>query len=266
MDEQVGAIAGPENENQIAEQVAEQIEEVKAEAKTEEVKAEPKESPQETSERPKRNGFTRKIEKQQARIDALEQQLATLAPKPVDTEAKRPNFEEYEKAGKTWADFIQDTAQYEAKSLVEAKLKETQEQSKRQAWESEQQRLRSEYQNKAKEFAKNTPDFYDVTGAVDFDMTPALSQAILESDKAAEVTYYLAKNPDLADDLNAMPYGKVARELGKIEARLESPKTVKTTTAPAPINPVGSKSKGSLDPYSRDLSYEEHLEYRARQN
>ncbi len=68
-----------------------------------------------------------------------------------------------------------------------------------------------------------------------------LSLMILESDQAADLAYHLGKNPALAVQLSGMPPVAAARELGRIEASLASPKVRPPTKAPEPINPVNGR-------------------------
>ncbi len=261
MSEQVGASAGPENVNpQVVEAAAETpAEEINVEANAETA------SPQET-DRPKRNGFTRKIERLQAENAEIKAKLAELTPQPKENVAKRPSWDDYAAQGKTSEQYFEDLADYKADERITKVLSKQKEDQQQQNWQREQRKLQSDFQKKASEFAKTTPDFEKVTQENDIDMSPALGHALLESDKGPELAYYLAKNLDEAEELNKMSYGQIARHLGRLEAKIESkPVQVKTTTAPAPINPVGSKANGELNPYMRPLNYEEHLEWRAKQ-
>jgi len=89
-------------------------------------------------------------------------------------------------------------------------------------------------------------------------VSPALADLVLESDVAPDLTYHLGANPDLARRLSSMNPVAAARELGRIEASLSTPKPKLQSSAPAPITPVngtGSPSK-SIDTMTMD-------EYRA---
>lgn len=80
------------------------------------------------------------------------------------------------------------------------------------------------------------PDFDQVFNSA----TPIHSRAvpfIVESDKGAEIAYYLGKNPAVAQQLSSMFDAAPARalvELGRIEARLSAPPSKTPTKAPAP--------------------------------
>lgn len=76
---------------------------------------------------------------------------------------------------------------------------------------------------------------------------------IVESDQAADVAYFLGKNPAVARQIAEMNPVQAARELGRIEAKLTLPKPKTQSAAPDPINPVkpgglSRKDPGSMSP------------------
>lgn len=87
--------------------------------------------------------------------------------------------------------------------------------------------------------------------------------AILESAKGPLLAYYLAKNPDVLDELNAMPPAAAARKLGNLEARIRGPKPKTATNAkpPKPAPKGGGGPAKALDP--EKLSPEEYRKARA---
>lgn len=86
-----------------------------------------------------------------------------------------------------------------------------------------------------------------------------LSLQVLESDKAADLTYWLGKNPTEAQRLSSLftrnPIA-AAMELGRIEAGLSRPKPRTQTTAPEPVTPVRGTARATPDP--AQMSYEEY--------
>lgn len=88
-----------------------------------------------------------------------------------------------------------------------------------------------------------------------------LSLQVLESDKAADLTYWLGKNPTEAQRLSSMfarnPIA-AAMELGRIEAGLSRPKPRTQTTAPEPVTPVRGTARATPNPTAMS-----HSEYRA---
>lgn len=79
--------------------------------------------------------------------------------------------------------------------------------------------------------------------------------AILESEKAPDVLYYLGKNPSEIAKLVQLSPLMQAREIGRLEAKLESKKL---TAAPAPVQPL----KGNGGRVTSDRPPTDPAEYR----
>lgn len=100
----------------------------------------------------------------------------------------------------------------------------------------------------------------------------AASEAIKESDIGPQIAYYLAKHPEEAIRIFDLSPIAQAKEIGKIEVKLsQNPPTVKkTSSAPEPIKPVGTRSSSSKfspsDPRSvSQMSPSEWIEARNRE-
>lgn len=78
---------------------------------------------------------------------------------------------------------------------------------------------------------------------------------IMSSEKSAEISYFLAKNPDKLDALNSMSGRELAREMGRLEATVKLPEAKKATSAPAPFN----RPKGGSAPSSPDADLTAYL-------
>lgn len=88
-------------------------------------------------------------------------------------------------------------------------------------------------------------------------VTDASADLIAESEKAAEIAYYLAKNPAEAYRIARMPMHLQGAEIARIEARVsQAPAVRKTTSAPPPVPMIG----GTASPTSKtpaEMSTEE---------
>lgn len=73
-------------------------------------------------------------------------------------------------------------------------------------------------------------------------------EEIMASDKSAEISYYLATNPDKLSALNSMSGRELARQMGRLEATVKLPEARKQTSAPAPL----SRPKGGTAPPSQE--------------
>lgn len=188
----------------------------------------------------------------EARTKMLEERLAALEqrgqPAPIprqvidDTEPTIDKFDNFDQ-------YVAAKAEYIAKRQIEATLSERE---RRQAAEREAAERTKTVDSWTKRVAAATaemPDFEDVLASSDVPMTPPMQQAIMESDVGPKLAYYLANNPEEAEKIATMsPVGAI-RALGRIEERLSTTKPViKTTNAPAPITPVGTRAAVAKDP------------------
>jgi hypothetical protein len=90
-------------------------------------------------------------------------------------------------------------------------------------------------------------------------ITPAMAEIIRDSDVGPDLAYHLGKNVPEAARIAALPFGRQAAELGKLEARITAPKPL-PKQPPAPVQPVGGASTGgSKDPGK--MSEAEYIEW-----
>lgn len=233
-----------------------------AQDEAESTPAEKQEDSHDDDAEPKKSkgGFQRRIDeltrqreeerREKERLLSLVERLSDNGrPKPQETqpqvssEPKREDFDDYE----AW---LEAKATYVAVKALDARLQQQEAKREQETKQSEQQKQVAAWNAKLAEARSKLPDFDDVTAA-DVPITPSMSSAIMDSDKGAEVAYYLAKNPAEAARIAALsPIGQV-REIGKLEDRV-SAKPVKPSSAPDPIKPVGARSSGG-DPLSDKL-------------
>lgn len=104
-------------------------------------------------------------------------------------------------------------------------------------------------------------------------ITPIMVDTMGDEDNAADIAYYLGKNPDIANRIARLPALMIAKEIGKISVLVAKdgesisqepdPNTdtitiKKTTSAPEPINPIGGRA-----PVKKPLDKMTNEEYRA---
>lgn len=106
------------------------------------------------------------------------------------------------------------------------------------------------------------PDFDQVFWSVP--VSDHAADLIAESDKGAEIAYWLGKNPHEATRINHLPPHMQGAEIARIEARLSTVSTRKTSNAPTPP-PVlnGQTAPGTKDPAS--MSMAEYAKWRTAQ-
>ena len=98
------------------------------------------------------------------------------------------------------------------------------------------------YEDREEEAIEKYPDFKQVVYNDSLAISDVMADTIRASDIGPDIAYFLGNNPDQARRIFGLPAHLQAKEIGKIEARLEAnPPAKKTSNAPAPINPVTPK-------------------------
>jgi len=120
--------------------------------------------------------------------------------------------------------------------------------------EEERNKVVQTWNKKVSKIQEDIPDFNKVVSKSSVVVSDAVRDAIIESDVGPQILYHLASDNDLAESISKMPAIKALKEIGRLEARFEAKeekpkkeaKTVSTSKAPAPINPLkGGKSAGA---------------------
>lgn len=135
----------------------------------------------------------------------------------------------------------------------------------------QQQALVENYNTRAKEFAKERPDFFNIIeDASDLVIAPETAYIIQSSEQGPKIALYLAENPDEADRLNRLDATRRVYELGKLESKLttsvvKKTETKKVSTAPQPMTPTKGQSPGaSKDLYDPTLTTQEWIALRMK--
>lgn len=133
-----------------------------------------------------------------------------------------------------------------------------------------QAKLVENYATRAKEFAKERPDFFDIINdANDLVIAPETGYIIQKSEAGPKLALYLAENSDENDRLNRLNATERLFELGKLEMRLsDAPKSKaqpkKVSTAPQPLQPVKGAAPVSRDLYDPNLTTAEWIALRSK--
>jgi hypothetical protein len=124
----------------------------------------------------------------------------------------------------------------------------------------------------AKEGSKRFPDFMETVAAIADELGPLFDQrgrpapvmeAVLDSDKPADLLHFLGKNPDLAAELEGLTPSQLGRRIARFETQMAEQAKPKTSAAPKPLEPVrGGASDNEL---RSDLSTEEWMRRREAQ-
>lgn len=238
----------------------------------EEQHADPAPAEQQEDSKPKVDPAERRINRltaekyrERARAEAAERELAYLrqqqAPQQQQARDDGPpkleqfdSFDRYLEARDTW---VTDRATRNAADAVNGHLTQRQQAQM-------QQQMQERFSTRLREFQSSTPDFEEVIESGDFIPTPAMTQAIFESDIGPRIAYYLAQHSEEAQAITRMSPTAAIRALGRIEAKLEAEPVKKpVSAAPKPVEPVSGKGQATKDPDK--MSTDEWLKWRNAQ-
>lgn len=186
----------------------------------------------------------------EARAAAAEARLKKLSAPFEAPEGRELSFEEQEELRlrqvlrRERAEELQQEAQQERASVIE--------------------RRRQMFEAKVEAVADRMPDLVQKFAAVP--CSDFAADFIAESDRGAEIAYYLGSNPHEANRLASLPDTRQAVELARLEARLNAaPQVRKISQAPTPPPMVGGGQTAPIEKPPSEMSMAEYSEwYRKR--
>lgn len=247
----------PEAEPEEAEEAAEG-EEAKGEEQ-EEPEQEAGESEESEEEKPRRRRRRSRRDRALAELrrenEEIRRQLEEMRQSRRPAEPREQDFPDYSDYLRARDEFSREQGRREASAEAE-----------KQREAAERQRAQTAMQERARKFTEDGQakygDFFQVAlNSDNFDPSPEVAQVILDSDRAVDVAYYIGKHPDVAERLEAMTPTQAAREIGRIEARLDQPTPKKPPAAPNPVKPVGSGNEPRR-PNPETISTDEYIKRR----
>lgn len=127
-----------------------------------------------------------------------------------------------------------------AQALAERKAQELLQQREQR---QQQEALLESYQEREEAAREKYDDFEQVALNPKLPITTLMAQTIQASEVGPDVAYYLGSNPKEAERISRLPAYLQAKEIGRIEAKVQSsPPAKKTSAAPTPITPVTARS------------------------
>ena len=139
-------------------------------------------------------------------------------------------------------DYVDALTDWKVDKKFEAQNVRRTAQKKKDSEAQSQNELQNNFIAAANKASTKYQDYQDATADLDIDIFSDLGQNILEcGEMGPEIMYFIGKNPDEGARISALKGKSLAREIGKLEAKLAAPIKKKTTNAPAPI----SASRGS---------------------
>lgn len=202
---------------------------------------------------------------------------------PVKVE--KPTVEKF----KTYEEYVESLASYAANNVVGTALQAERERQAQQEQEAAGAEAYRQFQARRDEARTRYADFEETVqsdAAEAMPMTPVMQHTIMTSELGHDLAYYLAKNPDVAEDISEMEpmqqqfaMGRLAHQIElKLAPKSEPPKAKAATPPPAapaaaaappaapkaavskappPIEPVGSGSGGAVTLSDDELPYDQ---------
>lgn len=142
-------------------------------------------------------------------------------------------------------------------------IERTQESVKQQRDAEGQARI-SEYMERAQTYAKENPDYVALTAqAQEFhiEFPQAVAEIILESQNGPALQHHLLKNPQIIEELAALPPHKQGMKLAQIERNVQ----IKPKSKAPGIVPTVTDSQGGTRKSAKDMTPEEYYAWRMNQ-
>ena len=205
------------------------------------------------------------------RIARLERELAEARTHVVrpsvgahDDELVEPNERDFPN---DYLAYDRALREYQTRRVIRDEHRRQAERQAAVAHHIEQRERVDAYQRRLESVRERIPDFAEVMrerageGAA---IRNDVRDLVMESPKGPLLAYYLATNPDVLDDINAMSPGAAAKMIGSLEARIRGPRPKLLTDArPSRASPQGGTS-GAGKSYA-DMSMEEFIAARQRE-
>jgi hypothetical protein len=198
----------------------------------------------------------RRLQLVQAELDRLSRENDELKRPKAENKEGRPGIDREPKEEDFPNDFFAYSEARTAWRVTQAlEAKEAQRRTERQ--QDLQREIRAErmeaYEENKAVVRERIPDFDKVLkSAGQMMISDELAHEMLASDQPALLQYHFANNPDVARDLSQLSGNKLARALGRLEARLRLPSGKKATDASAPPAKVKGGAAPPFDPNKSD--------------
>jgi preprotein translocase subunit SecD len=194
-----------------------------------------------TANEPKKSGVQERIDELTAKryqaereAEYLREQLAKVQkpeqPQQKPQNTQPPQLDQYE----DYDSYIVAKAKYELKQEQAEQMQAYREQQRKEQYDETVRK----FSTRSNEARTKYSDYDQVIQKAYVPPNSAMEQAILLSEKGADVAYYLGKHPDEAQRIAQMPAMQAVMEMARVEMKLSQPR--KQTNAQAPINPINT--------------------------
>lgn len=199
----------------------------------------------------------RERDTERAQRERLEQELSQYrAQQPTQAQGV-PTLDQYEWDQAKWAQAMTEYVARAAETQAEQRYRE-------QERLRSHQEMASRFEERSRAYAAQNPDYEQALNELSSSVRLQLEvvEAIGISEHGPAVAHYLAQHLDVADRIARLPLHLAAVEVGRIEARVSTPKPKPVTQAPIPGQTLAGGSSPQKGVRS-GMSYEEYKAARA---
>jgi hypothetical protein len=217
-------------------------------------------SAEEPARDPSTGRFTKRTEQLQAQVSRLTEQKHRFSAEvtALEERAKQLKAQLAAPTNIDPSDYSAQTTHDMKRAVKEERLDQTEEDMKFLRHQTHQIR-KATFAAKVEAVRDRIPDIDTALSSfAKLTITNDMADLIADSEKAAEIAYYLAKNPQEAEALAMMPPHAMGRAIGQIESRVSAPVRNRLSQAPAPVQTVsGGSGSVAIDLNTTDFaSYE----------
>lgn len=173
------------------------------------------------------------------RADKLQAELDKIKGSQNNVATSEPQIE----------DFDFDDAKFNSALIdykVDAKIQAMEKSRESLSSQDEARKTAEAFNLKVAEFSQDKTDVSEVLQRVPT-LQPAVLSAIMNDGKSVDIAYYLGKHLDFADKVSQMNPISAAIEIGKLSEKFNAVKSIKSSSAPEPIEPMSSGGATTKD-------------------
>jgi len=181
----------------------------------------------------------RKIKRE---LDELRAELSRMRPVVEPQTPAKPTPDKFA----TTEEYVEALAAFKAEEIVSRKFTDVQRQTQEHARAQQAQAVADTFAERQDSAREKYADFDEVAFNPRLPISDAMAETIRESELGCELAYFLGKNPQEADRIAKLSPFLQAKELGRLETKLQDVPVRKPSAAPAPITPVKAKDTGPI--------------------
>lgn len=184
---------------------------------------------------------------------------------PQPEQAKIPKLEDFQYDEAAYQAAVLDFAARRAEEAVDRRLTEREQRTQAETREAR-------FQSSVREFAKAHQDF-DVDNLYSFAHYPVsapMAEVIKDSESPGDLLYWIGQNREQAEKIARLPPHLAARELGRVEARLElqresAKRPSRNVTQAPPPTPTVDEGSAGVEKSPDDMTMNEWMKWREKQ-